>query len=277
MRLEDHSQFYRGGSTGVLLIHGLGGTPSEIKTVAMGIHRAGFTVSCCQLKGHCGTIDELTASTWQDWVHSVESALVDLKKTCDSVFVGGLSAGAILALYQAQKNPEKIAGLLLYAPTLWYDGFSVPWYSFLLKYFIKTPFGKHYHFVEREPYGIKDKRIRDLIVRAMFSGDSASAGSMSTPSQSLKQFWALIDVTQPNIGLIKTPALIVHPREDDISDLSNAIYLQRRLNGPVQTVVLDDSYHLVTVDKQRNIVIDRSISFIEWVQQGISIPDVLEC
>src|SRR5581483_4029878 len=117
---------------------------------------------------------------------------------------------------------------------------------------------------------------RELIVRAMFNGDSAAAGSMSPPSQSLKQFWGLLKQVMPQIPSIKVPALIVHPREDDISDLSNAIYLQRKLTGVVQTVVLDDSYHIVTVDKQRNIVIDRSISFIDWVQHGIPNPSGIE-
>ena len=66
---------------------------------------------------------------------------------------------------------------------------------------------------------------------------------------------------------IKAPALIVHAREDDISALSNAIYLQRRLGGLVECVVLDDSYHLVTVDRQRDVVIDRSGDFIAYVDR----------
>ena len=47
--------FLAGGSTGILLIHGLGGTPVELKLVARGLHAAGYTVHCCTLAGHCGT------------------------------------------------------------------------------------------------------------------------------------------------------------------------------------------------------------------------------
>ncbi len=266
MKPQDNSLFYPGGRTGILLIHGLGGTPAELKTVAQGLQREGFTVKCCQLAGHCGTEADLIATGWEDWAASVDDAIRDLHKQCDTVIVGGLSMGAILALHAAAKNPGKVAGLLLFAPTLWYDGFSVPWYAFLLKFLINTPIGQNYRFVEREPYGIKDNRIRNLIMRAMGRGDSATAGLMATPSQSLKQLWDLVAEVKDELPSIKTPAFIVHAREDDISDLGNTIYLQRNLGGIVETLVLDDSYHIVTIDKQRHLVVDRSVAFAKWIE-----------
>ncbi|HWK86078.1 MAG TPA: alpha/beta fold hydrolase [Xanthobacteraceae bacterium] len=261
----DHSLFFEGGKTGILLIHGLGGTPAELKMVATGLQKQGFTVSCCELAGHCGTEEDLIKTGWRDWAASVDQALDDLSGKCDTVLAGGLSMGAILALYAAARRPGKISGLLLYAPTLWYDGFSVPWYAFLLKWFINTPPGQRYRFREREPYGIKDERIRKLIVRAMGQGKSGEAGLASTPSQSLQQLWQLVDIVKPQLPGIKTPALIVHAREDDISDLSNTIYLQRKLGGLVDTLVLDDSYHIVTIDRQRSLVVDRSAAFARWI------------
>jgi carboxylesterase len=267
MNFAKQSLFLTGGKTGILLIHGLGGAPAELKVVATGLQSEGFTVSCCQLAGHCGTAEDLITTGWHDWAASVETALAELRTECDTVLVGGLWLGAILALHAAAKHPDKISGLLLYAPTLWYDGFSVPWYAFLLKWVINTPFGQRYRFQEREPYGIKDQRIRKLIVRAMGLGKSAEAGLSSTPSQSLKEMWDLVAVVKPELPSIKTPALIVHAREDDISDLSNTIYLQRKLGGLVDTLVLDDSYHIVTIDKQRSLVVDRSAAFTRWIER----------
>ena len=74
---------------------------------------------------------------------------------------------------------------------------------------------------------------------------------------------------KPNLRKVRQPALIVHPREDDISDLSNAIYLQRNLGGLAECLVLDDSYHIVTVDRQRDILIDRAANFVEFVERRI--------
>ena len=42
--------------------------------------------------------------------------------------------GGILATHLAQNRPEGVHGLLLLAPTLKLDGWSMPWYSRLLHY-----------------------------------------------------------------------------------------------------------------------------------------------
>jgi carboxylesterase len=233
----------------------------ELRLVARGLHRAGHTVHCPQLAGHCGSEADLLATTWQDWVESVEAALDQLKTQCDTIIIGGLSMGAVMAMHVATKRQQDVDGLALYAPTLWYDGWSIPWYSFLLKLLIDTPRGRRFRFVEREPYGIKDPRIRAMIVHAMGRGDSAEAGLLGTPSGAVKEMWGLIKETRRTMGTITRPALLVHAREDDVAGLSNAVHIQRHLGGLVDTVVLDDSYHLVTIDRQSDVVVERSASF----------------
>ena len=77
-----------------------------MRFVAIGLARAGYTVSCPQLAGHCGSFEDLRASGWRDWYATVEDALVDLRKRCKTVIVGGLSMGAVLALHLAAQRPE---------------------------------------------------------------------------------------------------------------------------------------------------------------------------
>ena len=261
MPLADHSLRYAGDRTGFLLIHGLGGTPVELRLVARALHRAGHTVHCPQLAGHCSSEADLLATTWQDWIASVEVALDQMKSCCDTIIIGGLSMGAVMAMHIAARRQDDIDGLALYAPTLWYDGWSIPWYSFLLKLLIDTPMGQRFRFVEREPYGLKDPRIRAMIVNAMGRGDSSEAGLLGTPSGSVKQMWGLIKETRAMMGKITRPALLIHAREDDVAALSNAVYIQRHLGGMVDTVVLDDCYHLVTIDRQNDVVSERSVGF----------------
>ncbi len=254
----------------MLLIHGLGGTPLELKTVARGLAARGWTVSCCQLAGHCGTEDDLLATTWADWFASAERALAELERECDTILVGGLSIGAMIALRLAALNPDRVHGSILFAPTMWYDGWAVPWYRFMLKFAFKTKWLKRMRFTERPPYGIKDEGIRAVVAGAMLSGRTAEAGLTCTPLGALREADELVRDVKARLGSIITPALIVHPREDDISDLSNAIYLQRRLGGLAECLVLDDSYHIVTVDRQRDILIDRAANFIEFVERRIA-------
>jgi len=269
-QIPDRSQFIPGGRTGVLLIHGLGGTPIELRFIAQGLARAGHTVYCCQLAGHCGTPEELRRSTWQEWCASVAAAHDRLKQHCDIIFAGGLSMGGILALHLAQSRPEAVHGLLLLAPTLKLDGWSMPWYSRVLHYVRPTPIRLEFDLAEREPYGLKDERVRSLVVSSMQSGDSGEAGIFSTPMRSFANFNALVSAVKRDLGKVRQPALIVHPRQDDMASLKNAHYLETHLGGLVETLVLDDSYHMVTLDQQRHLVAERTQGFVSWVMNGIA-------
>ena len=96
----------------------------------------------------------------------------------------------------------------------------------------------------------------------MQGGDAGLAGVFSTPLRSFANFNALVSVVKRELGKVRQPALIVHPREDDMASLKNAHYLQAHLGGLVDTLVLDDSYHMVTLDQQRHIVAERAASFV---------------
>lgn len=271
----DRSIFHDGGDTGVLLIHGLGGTPIEMRFVAQGLARAGYTVYCCQLAGHCGTPNQLRLSHRQEWRESVLAALDRLKSRCGTILVGGLSMGAILALDVAERRPDDVQGLLLFAPSLKLDGWAMGWMSrYVLPLVRPTPYHSKVYMKEHEPYGIKDERIRALVVSAMQSGDSSAAGAFSTPLHSFAHFSALSANVKRRLHRIKAPALILHPREDDMASLENAITIQRRLSGMVELVVLDDSYHIITLDRQRHLVVDRSVSFVRSLERHLGVETV---
>ena len=263
---QDYSEFLPGGRIGFLLIHGLGGTPHELRFVARGLSRAGHTVYCCQLAGHCGSLEELRSSTWHDWYESVERAHDKLREHCDIIIAGGLSMGAVLALRLAQMRPDSVHGLTLYAPTLVMDGWAMPWHSFVLRFIRPTPFNVTSNLTERPPYGIKDERIRSFVVKSMLSGDASQAGVYKTPVRCFSHFNLLVSAVKKSLSEVKIPTLIVHPRDDDMASLNNALTLQRKLGGLVEMVVLDDSYHIVVLDRQRHVVVDRSIAFADMLE-----------
>lgn len=265
MSVKDHSYRVAGGRVGVLLLHGLCGTPTEMRFVANGLARAGYTVHCPQLAGHCGTEEDIKNTTWQDWYASSEAALIEIRKECDTVIVGGLSTGAVLSLLLAANHPDKVQGTALFAPTLWLNGWLIPWHARLFRMVFSKRVANMIGFPDLHPHGIKDQRIRDFIQSALFSGDSSTAGLPNTPGGAVLEHRRLVNATKRRIGDIHQPALIVHPREDDYADLDNAWYLQRNLKGMVDMVVLEDSYHIVTVDRQRHVVVDRATSFVEMV------------
>ena len=267
MGIQDQSQTFRGGPVGFLLIHGLGGTPVEMRFVAIGLARAGYTVSCPQLAGHCGTFDDLRATGWKDWYASVEKAHTELRKTCRKVIVGGLSVGAILALHLAAQRADDVHAATLFAPTLRLDGWGVPWYSVLFNLVRHRRTADLISFSERHPYGIKDPRVRALVMAAINSGDSSKAGQLTNPGRVMLEMRWLVAAVKQELGSIRQPTLIVHPREDDRASLGNAAYLQRSLGGIVETLVLDDSYHIVTIDRQRDLVVGRTAAFARGITE----------
>jgi len=252
----------KGGRVGVLLIHGLGGTPTEMRFVANGLARAGYTVHCPQIAGHGGSADDLKAATWQDWYESVEAALMELRQSCDTVFVGGLSTGAVLGLLLAARHPDKVQGLTLFSPTLWVNGWLIPWYMRLFKLVRSKRLANLIRFPDFHPHGIKDDRIRQFIVRSLTDGETGTAGLRNTPGGAVLEHRRLVAAARKEAPKILQPAMILHPREDDYAHLNNAWYLQRTLGGPVEMTVLEDSYHIVTVDRQRHVVVERSAAFI---------------
>ncbi len=266
--IKSTDYYMPGGRSGVLLIHGLTGTPAEMRFVAKGLNRAGFTVYGMQLAGHCGDENDLLKTGWHDWYRSVWEAADRLRKDVDHMFVAGLSMGALLALKLAADRPAEVDGLGLYGTTFVYDGWTIPWLgklSFLLPLVVGLGFGHKKKFYECFPYGIKDERIRNRIAGSMLSGDSAAAGLPGNPWPSLAEFYRLSFRVRQQLRSIRTPSLVVHAVDDDVASLKNVRTIMRGIGGPVETVLLENSYHMITVDQERNQVIERSARFFNEV------------
>ncbi|SDP50539.1 carboxylesterase [Filomicrobium insigne] len=262
MIVQQDTYKIKGGRIGVLLVHGLCGSPTEMRYVANGMARQGYTVHCPRLAGHGGSVEDLKATSWQDWYKSVEDALFELSQNCDRVFVGGLSTGAVLGLLLAARHPDKVHGLTLFSPTLWVNGWLIPWYMRLFKLVRSKRIANLIKFPDLHPHGIKDDRIRQFVVRALVDGETGTSGLRNTPGCAVLEHRRLVSAVKREVRKIQQPALILHPREDDYAHLNNAWYLQSKLAGPVEVTVLEDSYHIVTVDRQRDVVVERSTVFI---------------
>ena len=258
------------GEVAVVLIHGLTGTPTELRRVAMGLAKAGHTVYVPTLAGHCGGNADLQATGWRDWYESARNTFVGVRRKHEHVFVGGLSMGAVLSMYLAAEHPGQIEGLLLYSTTLRYDGWSINKLAFLTPLLMRIPFGVHLcSFEEKPPYGIKNERLRAIVERQMKEGESSAAGLLTMEGVTVRELHRLNAVVKKCMPSITTQALVLHSIEDDITSRWNADYVERKLGGPVVKVLLDDCYHMITVDLQYRRVIELSVDFIQqrFIQQ----------
>jgi carboxylesterase len=272
------SEFHlRGGRRGVLLIHGLTGTPTEMRFVGNGLNRAGFSVLGMQLAGHCGDEADLLATGWRDWYASVVAAAERLRDQVDHLFVAGLSMGSVLALKLAIDHPRAVDGLGLYGTTFFHDGWATPpigRLAFLLPMLTGLGFGRGRVSAEVEPYGIKDERIRNRIVGAMLSGDSQAAGLAGFPWPSLAEFQRLSQNVRNRIGRVRAPCFIAHSANDDVASLRNVRVVEHGVRAPVETLLLDNSYHMVTVDQERGKLIEQSAAFFHRIaeQRSLELP-----
>ncbi|TBR14187.1 MAG: alpha/beta fold hydrolase [Lysobacter sp.] len=255
---------FEGDRRGVLLIHGLTGTPAEMLLLGKRLHRDGFTVHGIQLAGHCGNENDLLATGWQDWYDSVLQAAVELRPQVDHLFVAGLSMGALLALLLAAERPDLVDGVGVLGATFRYDGWNIPWIArlvFLLPLVKWLGLARTRSFQEAPPFGLRDERIRSQISSAMLSGDSAAAGLPGNPWHSLADLYVLSARVRRRLGDVHAPCLVAHATDDDIAHVRNAYLVARNVDAPVEMLLLRNSYHMITLDRERRVLADRLSRF----------------
>lgn len=250
------------GEDAVLLIHGLSGSPLEMQFVARTLYKAGFSVRVPRFSKHgFGVADK--KEKWQHWLDEVTLHFDEMKQKYKTVSVCGLCIGAVLALKLAAEKKKEIASLSLFSASLYFDGWNIPWYRFLLNIGYYTPFRYLYSYRESEPYGIKNEQLRSWISREMGEKSTFASLTAKIPMTRLFQAEKLIRQTKNALTEITTPTLIVHSLEDDTSTIRSANYVEHHIGSKkVRKVFLDDSYHNITMDNQKVIVAEETLRFI---------------
>ena len=259
-----------GGRNGVLLVHSLGGSPIELRFVGQALARQGYTVYCPLVPGMGGGTDISELSTRHHWYEALKQAHDELKTRCDTILVGGVSAGSMLALKLASERPESVHGIMVFAPTFWPNGWAIPHRMKMFHLVRHKCIAGLMKLRQRAPFGIKDERLRNFVIEAFRSDERPIEDLLGRGGKMVWEFSHLAREVRRNLGKIKQRMIIFHPRHDDQSDMKNAMILQRETTGLVETIVLDDCYHMVTMDRQRSIVADRSVEFAQRLVQSIA-------
>lgn len=246
----------------VLLIHGLTGAPGEMKFLARRLFKRGLSVAAPLLAGHGLDEAHLLRTDWRDWRDSLRRTLEELRADHDEVYVAGICVGGALGLALAAEEPS-IKAAAVYSMTYRYDGWNMRhWYSPLAPFiepFAGLPLIRRLSFEEPYPFGLKDERLRD--------GMTATQGAVipgaldRLPLGAMAQMYRLakhLDEIGPRMRL---PTLLVHARDDDMAHPRNSERLQKALGGPTELHLLEDCYHMVHVDLQRDLVADLTADF----------------
>ena len=276
---DDGDLILNGTGAGTLfLIHGLTGTPNEMRYLANFFHKKkGYTVVCPRLANHGAPLSVLKKTHWQDFYKSVTEAFTAVRRKIDGpIFVAGLSMGALLSLLLAEEFPGQVAGVSCLSPTLFYDGWNVPWISkFLLPLFYATPLRYISYYKEEPPYGIKNKALQKRIHKyyntATFQDQQGVAeyGYPFFPMSLLHQLQKLIQHLTGKLPAINVPVQLIQAREDDMTSMRNSTFIYESVGSALKEIVLlEDSYHVITADQERATVARSMETFFRRIING---------
>ncbi len=241
----------------VILIHGLTGSPHEMRFPANFLYRKDYSVVCPRLAHHGEPISILKRAKWQEFYRSVREALLKIPPS-QKVFVAGQSMGALLALLLAEEFPERVSGVTCISPTLFYDGWNIPWSHCLLPLAYFTPIRHIAYFKEESPYGIKNenvrRRIRECYKNVSLSDDfdAAKFGYPYFPVTLFCEMRLLIRHLKKKLPLIHTPVQLIQACEDDMTSVKNSQFIYDRVSSAEKEIVLlYNTYHVITADQER--------------------------
>jgi carboxylesterase len=264
MILDDPYSFYLEGTNGkgVMLVHGLTGIPAEMKFIARALNRKGYTIYAPLLPGHGVDSKTLIATKWQDWLDGIIAHTERFNKKVDCLYTAGICVGGKLGMMAAQQLPGTIKAAAIYSPCFRYDGWNVPWYYKLapvgLPVMLKFPWWRNKTYPETESLGIKDERLRNFM-----EGAEADGVIDEFPAMSLLQMYKLGEEMKRELPRMKTPTLILHASEDDLSSPNNARIIAKNIGAPHEMHWIEDSYHMIHVDRQHGKVAELTAAFFE--------------
>ena len=254
-----------GRPTRLVVFHGLASTPKEFGFLTHPLRRHGVRLQSPQVPGYsAGLLAD--PARWQDWVSAAGRCLEELNAESPGPFVlGGLCTGAMLALAVAAQRPlPGLRGFALLSPLFAYDGWALPWWYRLRPVVYMTGLTRLFSMNEREPYGLRNERMRQLIRQQMAAGETSLVGPAKVPLQAVRESERLSAHVRSLLPELSHPVQAQHARDDEICRLASVREeLARVPTGLLSLHVLENSYHMITADNDRHVVADRLSAFMQ--------------
>lgn len=235
--------------SGALVIHGLTSNPDAMRGIAKALGAAGLHVELPLLPGHGTVMEDLVPIRWSDWVSSVEAAYSALAARVDKVVVVGLSLGGALTLRVGANHPE-VVGLVCVNPVA---EPQVPEVIEMLQ-------------------GMADggTEVMPGIRGDIADPDATESGYDGMPLRAL--FSLLVDGIAPMASEypgMRMPLLLMNSPQDHVVEPKQSEFLVAHYGGHVERISLDRSFHVATLDYDKELIIDSTVAFAQRVTGGI--------
>ncbi|MFI8516553.1 alpha/beta hydrolase [Streptomyces sp. NPDC085481] len=232
---------HEGGEVGVLLCHGFTGSPQSLRPWAEYLAERGLTVSLPLLPGHGTRWQDMQVTTWQDWYAEVDLALRELTARCERVFVMGLSMGGALTLRLAARHGEAVSGIVLVNPGNKVHGLAAKALP-VVRHFVPSTKG---------------------IASDIAKEGAAEIGYDRVPlhaAHTLRRFFQVVDAELPQVT---QPMVLLHsPQDHVVPPADSARILSRVSSTDVKEILLEQSYHVATLDHDAERIFAESWAFV---------------
>lgn len=229
----------------VLVLHGFTGTTQSMRYLGEELHRRfGYHVHGPRLAGHGTSPDDMATTGYLNWLGTAEAALREMAASHGKVFVTGLSMGGTLCLNLAARFPALVAGIV--------------------------------------PINGCGGRLSAEMSELVLAGDApdrvAGIGSdikaegvvelayPEVPVKCVRDANALMGATGNLLHKVECPTLIIQSRQDHVLPPSNGpLILQGISSRDARILWLENSYHVATLDNDRDLIVERTGRFIAEV------------
>ena len=236
------------GPVGCLLTHGFTGSPFEMRELGEYLAEKGLSVLCKPLPGHGTSPYDMLKTDWRDWHGACVENLAELSARCEKVFLCGMSMGGALSLHAAAHYAERyrVAGVAAYGTPIYLKNILlplVPIFKRIVKF--KPSSGSDI----ADPVACANQQSYDL-----------------TPLKCISSLLELLAHLKHDLPDVSVPALLMQSKKDNTVHPPNVHLINRLLGSEDKTVVeVENSFHVITVDYDKEIVKEKTYEFIRRV------------
>jgi len=230
------------GQAAALCLHGLSGTPYEVRPLGEGLAARGIRALGPALPGHNETPAALAATSHRDWLEAALQHVRDLRREHERVFAVGLSMGGLLSLALAAE--DAVDALVVVGVPLSLRQ-PLPIVLPVLRRVVPFP---------RKGGG---SDIRDPEARRRHPSYSVM------PLASVCELQRLQRQVRAGLGRVRVPALVAHGAHDRTARPSDAERIHAGIGSAERhLLVLADSGHVVPVDRDGPRLVRAAAEFL---------------
>jgi carboxylesterase len=225
---------------GILFVHGFTGSPASMRPWAEFLAAHGYSVRLPLLPGHGTTPKDLNKTTWDEWYETVEIAYLELVSKHQKVFIFALSMGGALTLRLAEVHQP--VGIVLVNPLI------------------------HIRGIKRILIPIVSRVVS---ITPAVGNDIKKAGAdeyayHGTPLKAARSMLKLLSDVRARINEVRAPLLLLHSVDDHVVPASNSAWILAHVaSDSRREIVLNDSFHVATIDNDAPIIFSESLLFVE--------------